>query len=41
MNETQALYDYAPLLQLMLLGATIALVPVASACRHSWCSRCS
>ena len=29
MNETQALYDYAPLLQLMLLGATIALGPLA------------
>lgn len=29
MNETQALYDYAPLLQLMLLGAAIALGPLA------------
>ena len=29
MNETRALYDYAPLLQLMLLGATIALGPLA------------
>ena len=29
MNETQALYDYAPLLQLMLLGAIIALGPLA------------
>ena len=36
MNETQALYDYAPLLQLMLLGATIALGPLACV---AWRSR--
>jgi cytochrome c oxidase assembly protein subunit 15 len=29
MNEAQALYDYAPLMQLLLLGAAIALGPLA------------
>jgi cytochrome c oxidase assembly protein subunit 15 len=29
MNETQALYDYAPLVRLMLLGAAIALGPLS------------
>jgi cytochrome c oxidase assembly protein subunit 15 len=53
MNDTQALYDLAPMLELMALGLVIALGPLAwvwcaaaaarrcGACRRSRCSRCS